>query len=525
MSNRDVFAAAPSLSAAGSAFLPAGAALASATPALAAATPTPLAAAASRHLASHSRDPSRLPKGAERHAISLHGRPVLLRPGEIEGFRKSLQGELLLSGQDGYDAARRIWNGAFRKRPALIARCINSADVVRAVEFARAHDLVVAFRGGGHSLSGQSVCNDGLMIDLSPMKQVHVDPAARRALVEPGVLLGQFDRATEPHGLATTAGTVSHTGVAGLTLGGGFGRLGRRFGLTCDHLIAAEVVTADGRLIRASDHENPDLLWGLRGGGGNFGVVTSFEYRLHPVDSTMIGGPLLFPFEHGRDLLNAFADFVAGASDEMYVDATIVPTPDGRILALDVCHSGTVTAAERELAQLRRIGKPVLDGLTSSTYVKLQCRLDENFPHGRSYYIKSGFVQSLTPQLIDAIVRHLDAGPMPTGVVNIVHQGGAIGRVSPEATAFWHRGAAHSVMLIGFWDDPAQASVGMQWVKTGWNRIEPLTQGFYVNEIAHDDSSSCVRAVYGNNFPRLAALKKRFDPSNLFRMNANVVPD
>lgn len=462
--------------------------------------------------------------GAERHAMSVHGRAVLLRPSEIEGLRRSLEGELLLSGQEGYDDARRIWNGAFRKRPALIARCFNSSDVVRAVEFARAHELIVAVRGGGHSLSGQSVCNDGLMIDLSPMKRIHVDPAARRALVEPGVLLGQFDRATEPHGLATTAGTVSHTGVAGLTLGGGFGRLGRRFGLTCDNLTGAELVTAEGRLIRASERVNPDLLWGLRGGGGNFGVVTSFEYRLHPVEPLMMGGPLLFPFVQGRALLNAFADVVAGASDEMYVDATIVPTPDGRILALDVCHSGTTAAAERELAQLRRIGKPMLDGLEPTTYVKLQCRLDENFPHGRSYYIKSGFVPSLTPQIIDAIVSHLDTGPMPTGVVNIVHQGGAISRVRPEATAFWHRGASHSVMLIGFWDDPAQAATGMQWVKSGWSGIEPLTQGFYVNEIAHDDSSSCVRAVYGNNYARLAALKSRFDPANLFRMNANVPP-
>jgi FAD/FMN-containing dehydrogenase len=464
------------------------------------------------------------PNGAERHAMGLHGRPVVLRASDIEDFRRSLQEELLLSGQNGYEAARQIWNGAFQKRPAVITRCMSSADVVRAVEFGRAHELVVAVRGGGHSLSGQSVCNDGFMIDLSPMKNVHVDPAARRALVEPGVLLGQFDRATEPHGLATTAGTVSHTGVAGLTLGGGFGRLGRRFGLTCDNLTAAELVTADGRLLRVSEQENPDLLWGLRGGGGNLGVVTSFEYRLHPLDPAMIGGPLLFPFVHGRDLLNAFADFVAGASDEMYVDATIVPTPEGRILALDVCHSGTAARAERELDQLRRIGKPMLDGLESSTYVKLQCRLDDNFPHGRGYYIKSGFVQSLTPRVIDAIVSHLDAGPMPTGVVNIVHQGGAIGRVRPEATAFWHRGANHSVMMIGFWDDPAQASAGMQWVKSGWTRIEPLTQGFYVNEIAHDDSASCVRAVYGNNYSRLSDLKKRFDPANLFRMNANVVP-
>ncbi len=466
---------------------------------------------------------SNLPAG-DLPALGLNGKPLVLRAADLDDLRAGIQGDLLVPGEAEYEAARRVWNGAFQKRPAVIVRCTNTADVSRAVQFARAHELLVAVRGGGHSLSGQSLCNGGLMIDLSPMKNVSVNPVTKRAHVEPGVLLGQFDRATEVHGLATTAGTVSHTGVAGLTLGGGFGRIGRRFGLTCDNLTAAELITADGKFVRASEKDNPELLWGLRGGGGNFGVVTSFEYRLHTVASTMFGGPLVFPFANGRDLLGAFADFIARASDEMYVDATIVPTPDGRLLALDVCHSGTREAAEKELAQLRKIGKPLQDGLAPSTYVKLQCRLDDNFPHGRGYYIKSGFVRTLTPQVIDAIVGHLETGPMPTGIVNIVHQGGAISRVRPEATAFWHRSASHSVMMIGFWDDPAGAENGMHWVKSGWKRLEPLTNGFYVNEIAHDDSMSCVLATYGKNYPRLVALKKRYDPINLFRMNANVAP-
>lgn len=463
-------------------------------------------------------------RGGELPAMGLNGKPIVLRAIDVEDLRRRLRGDLLSPGQEGYNTARRIWNGAFDKKPALIARCIAVADVSHAVQFALANNLLVAVRGGGHSLSGQSLCDGGLMIDLSPMKNVSVEAAAKIARVEPGVLLGQFDRATEVHGLATTAGTVSHTGVAGLTLGGGFGRIGRRFGLTCDNLIAADLVTADGAFVRASENENPDLLWGLRGGGGNFGVVTSFEYRLHSVTSTMIGGPLVFAFANGRDLLRAYADFIGDASDELYVDATIVPTPEGRILALDVCHSGTPAAAEKELAQLRKIGSPLQDGLASSTYVKLQGRLDENFPHGRGYYIKSGFVRTLTAQIIDEIVSHLDEGPMPTGVVNIVHQGGAISRVKPEATAFWHRGANHSVMMIGFWDDPSAAATSTQWVKRGWRRLEPLTNGFYVNEIAHDDPTHSVLATYGKNYPRLAALKKRYDPGNLFRMNANVVP-
>jgi FAD/FMN-containing dehydrogenase len=463
-------------------------------------------------------------RGGDLPAVGLNGNPMVLRTIDVEDLRRSLQGELLVAGQEGYDSARRIWNGAFQKKPALIARCSSPADVSHSVQFARANDLLVAVRGGGHSLSGQSLCDGGLMIDLSPMKGVGVNPVAKTARVEPGVLLGQFDRETESHGLATTAGTVSHTGVAGLTLGGGFGRIGRRFGLACDNLIAADIVTADGAFVRASETDNPDLLWGLRGGGGNFGVVTSFEYQLHSVTQTMIGGLLLFAFENGRDLLRGYADFIGGASDEMYSDAAIVPTPAGRVLALDVCHSGTPWQAEKELGQLRKIGKPLQDGLAATTYVKLQSHLDANYPHGRGYYIKSGFVRTLTPQIIDAIVSHLDDGPMPTGVVNIVHQGGAISRVQPEATAFWHRDANHSVMMIGFWDDPSAAATSMQWVKTGWKRVEPLTNGFYVNEIAHDDPANHVLATYGKNYPRLVALKKRYDPDNLFRMNANVAP-
>jgi FAD/FMN-containing dehydrogenase len=463
--------------------------------------------------------------GSDVPATGAAGKQVVLKATDIADLRGSLRGQLLTPGQDGYDTARRIWNGAFDKKPALIARCAGAADVSQAIKFARAHDLLVAVRGGGHSLSGQSVCDGGLMIDLSPIKGVRVDPQAKRAHVEPGVLLGHFDRETQAHGLATTAGTVSHTGVAGLTLGGGFGRIGRRFGLSCDNLASADVITADGTFVKASAHDNPDLFWGLRGGGGNFGIVTSFEYQLHEVEPAMIGGMLIFPFVNPRELIGSFADFIDGASDEMYSDCAIVTGPNGqRVIALNVCHSGTTAAAEKELAQLRKIGKPIQDALGASTYVKLQSALDENYPHGRGYYIKSGFVRSLSPKVIDAIVSHLEAGPMATGVVNIPHQGGAINRVKPDATAFWHRDANHSVMMIGFWDDPANAASNRQWVKDGWKKVEPLTNGFYVNEFAHDDPASRVEATYVGNYPRLVALKKRYDPTNLFRMNANVSP-
>jgi FAD/FMN-containing dehydrogenase len=458
-------------------------------------------------------------------AMGAAGKPVVLKPSDMDDLRASLRGQLLVPGQDGYEAARHVWNGAFDRKPAVIVRVAGGADIRRAVQFARAHDLVVAVRGGGHSLSGQSVCDGGLMIDLSPMKSVRVDPNQMSARVEPGTLLGQFDREAQAYGLATTAGTVSHTGVAGLTLGGGFGRIARRFGLACDNLTGAEVITADGGFVRTSTKENPELLWGLCGGGGNFGIVTAFEYQLHKVEPMMMGGPLVFPYANARELLRSFADFINGASDECYVDVTFVPTPNGRIIALDVCHSGSPAAAEKELAQLRKIGKPLQDGLQPTPYVKLQSAGDANFPHGRGYYIKSGFVHTITPKVIDTTVDYLDANPMPTGIVNFVHQGGAIGRVKPAATAFWHREASHSVMLIGFWDDPSASAATMQWARNGWKSIEPLTDGFYVNELAHDEPTRRVRSAYGDNYPRLVALKKRYDPKNVFRMNANILPE
>jgi FAD/FMN-containing dehydrogenase len=457
-------------------------------------------------------------------ALGLSGKQVVLQASDIDDLRAGLRGQLLIPGQEGYDAARKIWNGAFDRKPAMIARCAGAADVARAVQFARAHDLLVAVRGGGHSLSGQSVCEGGLMIDLSPMKSVRVDPLAKRARVEPGVLLGELDREAQAFGLATPAGTVSHTGAAGLTLGGGFGRIARKYGLACDNLVAADIVAADGRFVRTGTSENPDLLWGLRGGGGNFGVVTSFEYQLHPLTAPVYGGALVFPFAQARALLRSYADFIANASDELYADLAIVPTPDGRIVALDVCHCGTPQAAERELAQLRRIGKPLQDGLRSVSYVDLQRSLDDNYPHGRSYYVKSGFLRSLTPQVADMTVDYLEAAPFPTGVISFVHHGGAIKRVRPEATAFWHREANHSILIIAFWDDPAGTQPGSQWVRSGWKAAEPLTDGFYVNELAHDDPGRRVQATYGANYKRLVALKKQYDPANVFRMNANIKP-
>ena len=313
--------------------------------------------------------PWRRSRAADLPALGPGERQIVVPGSDVDTLRAGMRGEVLIPGQQGYDSARRVWNGAFDRHPAVIARCAGAADVRQAVQFGRAHGLLVAVRGGGHSLSGQSVCEGGLMIDLTPMKSVHVDPIARVARVEPGVLLGQFDREAQAFGLATTAGTVSHTGAAGLTLGGGFGRIGRKFGLACDNLFAADVITAGGQFVKASEKENPDLLWGLRGGGGNFGVVTSFEYRLHDVGPLLYGGQLIYPWVDVRELMTFYTGFIATAPDELYCDVLFVPTPDGhRAVIFDICYFGTEEAGARVLEPLRKFRKPMVDGAKLAPY-------------------------------------------------------------------------------------------------------------------------------------------------------------
>jgi FAD/FMN-containing dehydrogenase len=462
---------------------------------------------------------------ADTPALGPGERQLILKANEIDELRAAMRGGVLLPGQEGYDAARRVWNGAFDRRPALIARCAGAADVIQAVNFGRSQGMLVAVRGGGHSLSGQSVCEGGLMIDLSPMKSVHVDPLAMTGRLEPGVLLGQFDREAQAFGLATTAGTVSHTGAAGLTLGGGFGRIGRKYGLACDNMYAAELVTADGKFVKANEKENPDLLWGLRGGGGNFGIVTSFQYRLHKFGPLIYGGPLVYPLDQAREVLNFFADFITTAPDELYSDATIAPGKDGRrVLVFDVCFSGSQEAGDRALEPLRKFRKPLVDGLRMQPYVEIQRSGDDNFPIGRGYYIKSGFVRRIERTAIDALLEQNERAPNLNSVAFFAHAGGAISRVKPDATAFLHREANFSLAIVAFWDKPEDRDAGMQWVRETWKVMEPMTEGFYVNELSGDDPERRIRANYGANYDRLVQLKDKYDRQNLFRMNANVKP-
>ena len=464
--------------------------------------------------------------GADIPAVGLDGRQLTLKSADIEDLRAGLRGELITGDEPGYDVARRLWNPAFDRKPALIVRCVGAADVRRAVSFTAAHGLLTAVRGGGHSVSGQSGCDGGLVIDVSPMRAVEVDPLARVARVEAGALLGQIDRETLAFGLVTPVGTVADTGVAGLTLGGGVGRIGRRVGLTCDNLTAAELVTADGKWLRVSAAEHPDLLWALRGGGGNFGVVTSFTFRLHEVAPIMYGGLLTFPLTDARQLLHSFADLIAAAPDELYVDAAMGTAPQGvRWLGLSVCYCGPQADAERVVGPLRKLGKPLKDELAASPYATLQGSADLRGISPLGAYGKGGLVYGITPTLIDTMVEFTESAPSDGAEMWLQHQGGAIGRVKPEDTAYFNRGASHNVGVFTSWKmPPGDTAREIDWVRRAWAKIEPQTRGQYVNLAASDDRETRVHAAYGDNYPRLAALKKRYDPANRFRLNANIKP-
>ena len=458
-------------------------------------------------------------------AISGDGRRIAIPSQDVDDFRAGLRGQLLLPAQAGYDEARKLWNGMFDRKPALIARCAGAADVVRSVNFARAHSLLLAVRGGGHSLSGQSACDDGLMIDLSPMHSVRVNTASHTARVEPGVLLGALDRESHAFGLATTTGTVSHTGAAGLTLGGGYGRLSRRFGMACDNVTAVDIVTADGRLLVASMTENSDLYWAIRGGGGNFGVVTSFEYRLHPFDDRVFGGHLVFPFGEARDILLGVSEAYSKAPDELWIEPVLVRSPSGeKLVVLDVCYSGALELADAVLAPYRRLGKSLRDDLRPLRLVELQTQDDQRARFGRRYYSKTGFVPELNQDLIGRIVDIYAKASIPAPRMAMSPTGGAMNRVTRDATAFWHRSAAYGVIMQTSGDDPSEDAGNIGWVRSNWPTIESSTTGFYANITQSDTEINPARSAYGGNYERLAKIKGKYDPANLFRLNANIKP-
>ena len=458
-------------------------------------------------------------------AVTGDGRKILLRAADVEDFRAGLRGQLLLPGAAEYDNARKIFNGMFDRRPALIARCAGAADVVRTVRFAHANELLVAVRGGGHSLSGQSVCDDGLMIDLSAMRSVRVEPARHLARAGGGALLGDIDRETLPFGLVTTTGTVSHTGAGGLTLGGGFGRVARRFGLACDQLSSVDIVTADGQLREVSATENPDLFWAIRGGGGNFGIATSFEYRLHPFDGHAVGGHLVFPIEQARQALRGFAELFDRAPDGLWIEPILTALPGGsRVLILDVCCSEGLDSAEAALAPYRQLGRPIKDAVGPVNYVQLQTQDDERARIGGRYYTKSGFMSRLDHDLIDVMLEMIKGAPVPRPRIAMPPKGGAVDRVARDATAFWHRGVLYSLILQTSGDEPDEDASNVEWARSQWPLLQKFTAGFYANTNLSEVPTDRVREAYGGNYERLLSLKRKYDPTNLFRLNANIDP-
>jgi len=458
-------------------------------------------------------------------AVTNDRAEISIEKAAVQELADSLRGNLLLPGNDGYDVARRVLNPSIDKYPALIVQPTGVADIQQAVNFARDRQLLVAVKCGGHSYAGKSTCDGGLQLDLSTFRHCRVDRGSRRAYVAGGSLLGELDREAMAQGLVTTAGTVSHTGVGGLTTAGGFGRLGRRFGLALDNVKAVDVVTADGRLLHASAEENADLYWGVRGGGGNFGVVTSFEFGLHPMERTVVSGTVLFPDQDVHEVFKVYRDHGVTAPDMLYCDVMITSPMDGtaRMAGYELCWSGPESEAESVLKPFLSIGEPVMNTVKAIDYVETQRTWDNTDPRNHAEYLKGGFINEFPDELIEAMLDGFEARDRRSLTVYLQQSGGAIGRVPVEATAFAHRKSIANMFAIVGWpnEDPAEQHV--DYMREYWASLFPFTDGYYTVDTANE-SKEIRHGNYQGNFPRLLEVKKKYDPTNLFRLNANIAP-
>jgi FAD/FMN-containing dehydrogenase len=461
------------------------------------------------------------------------GSPAVL-DADVGEHLSNLKGSLLTPDSPGYDEARTIWNAMIDRRPGLIVRCADAADVARAVRFARSHDLLVAVRGGGHNIAGNAVCDGGLMIDLSPLRSIRVDQATRTARVGAGCTLGDVDRTTQGYGLATPLGVNSTTGIAGLTLGGGFGWLSRRLGLTIDNLLSAEVVTANGEIVRASVRENPELFWAIRGGGGNFGIVTAFEFQLHPVGPEVLSGLVIHPLASAREVLRFYRDFLPTTPEAFacwFVLRLAPPLPflapewHGKpILALAMCWSGDIAEGERVAAPLRGFGKPLADVVGRAPFADWQTALDPLLTPGFRNYWKSHDFRELSDGLIEVLLAYAGKIPDPNSEIAYAQLGGAISQVPQEATAYGHRESQFAMNVHGRWADAEKDEACIGWARDLFKAAAPFATGaVYVNFMTQDEGER-VRAAYGSNYERLVQLKRKYDPTNLFRLNQNIRP-
>ncbi len=449
-------------------------------------------------------------------------------PTEIEALAKSFRGQVLTAKDADYEAARHVHNGSIDKRPAVIARCAGTSDIVQAVNFGREQGLEIAVRGGGHNVAGLATVDGGLLIDLSPMKGIFVDARMHIARAQGGCTWADFNRETQLHGLATTGGVVSSTGIAGLTLGGGLGWLMPKYGMALDNLLSAEVVTADGQVLRASASEHEDLFWALRGGGGNFGVVSSFEFALHPVGPTILGGLTAHPFEKAHEVLRFYREQSARMPDEVMTFCGLMYAPDGsgaKLVGVLAAHCGDPAAAAEVLQPFKDFGPPILDAIGPITYSALNGMLDDAFPRGALNYWKSSFLETLTDQAIDTIIDCFAACPAPMSKLLLEHFHGAVCRVAADATAFQHRGESYNLAVLGQWQDPKEGASCTAWTRETMKALEPyLAPRRYVNYMGDDEGAGGIASAFGPNLARLRKVKAQYDPANLFRRNQNILP-
>jgi FAD/FMN-containing dehydrogenase len=453
---------------------------------------------------------------------------------QIPGFR----GDSIAPDDRDYDDARAVWNGAIDRRPRVIARCSGTADVAAAVRYARDHDLEIAVRGGGHNVAGTAVCDGGIVIDLSAMRAVSVDPVERTALVQGGALWGDVDHETQAHGLATTGGIVSHTGVGGVSLGGGIGWLMRKHGLTVDNVLEAEMVTADGEIVRASADDHPDLFWAVRGGGGNFGIVSSFRFALHPVGPTVMAGPVFWAAEDTTDVLRFYRDFAGEAPHELGTVVRLgtmppLPVVDEDLhfrpaIAVASCYAGPVEDGERAVGELRRFGTPLVDLVGPARYVDHQSGIDDTVPHGWHYYWKATDLTGLSDAVIDIVAEHAYRATSPRSYAAMFHMGGAVARVPRDATAYPGRDVDHNIVIDAAWlpeQDDAVGAAETAWARGFLDALQPHRAGVYVNFLDADDDTGRVHEAYGDDtYRRLAEVKAKYDPDNVFHVNKNIRP-
>jgi FAD/FMN-containing dehydrogenase len=454
----------------------------------------------------------------------IETRPV--DSGAVDRLRKRSRGAVVLPGQNGYDQLREIWNGQINRYPAVIARVACVEDIVAAVQFGREQGLVVSVRGGGHSISGLAVCDGGLMIDCAAMRAIHVDPIGMRAFAEPGATWGDFDYQTQAFGLATPGGTVTHTGIAGLTLGGGFGWLGGKHGLTCDNVRSFKIVTADAGLLNVSEQENADLFWALRGGGGNFGVVAEFEYDLHPV-SEMYGGMVLYPYSSGREVLKGLNDYIDECPDELTLFGGILKTPDGTpVIGAILAYTGDAAAGSKAVDPFRKFATPMADLMGPVRYTKLQTLLDEPCAPHRRNYIKTNLLKDNLVEAAELCLEDYECVPSAHSMVAFQCLGNAAKRVANDSTAFAHRDAKAECMILSVWNDPSEDQEQIAWARSLSEKMEPLVSGHYFNHVGMeaDEGADKIKASLGGNYARLAAMKAKYDPTNFFQHNQNIKP-